>query len=113
MGSYSRGVPRHTVRDRADAPGGWRFDHLDLIGSPVLPSPYSAAYAAAKGGVFSLTRAAALQLGRDERVNCICPGIVNTTDWGALPELSDSAAMAQALDHRRRSRGSAGRRISR
>ena len=64
-----------------------------------LPSPYGAAYAAAKGAVISLTRAAALQLGPDRiRVNCICPGAINTPIWGSLPAFSDPAAVAQALD---------------
>src|SRR5262252_9182815 len=65
-----------------------------------LPSPYGAAYAAAKGAVISLTRAAALQLGPDRiRVNCICPGAINTPIWGSMPGFSDPAAVAQVLDH--------------
>ena len=65
-----------------------------------LPSPYGAAYAAAKGAVISLTRAAALQLGPGYiRVNCICPGAINTPIWGADPRFSDPAEVAQLLDH--------------
>jgi NAD(P)-dependent dehydrogenase (short-subunit alcohol dehydrogenase family) len=64
-----------------------------------LPSPYGAAYAAAKGAVISLTRAAALQLGPNRiRVNCICPGAINTPIWGSMPGFSDPAAVAQVLD---------------
>jgi NAD(P)-dependent dehydrogenase (short-subunit alcohol dehydrogenase family) len=65
-----------------------------------LPPPYAAAYAAAKGAVISLTRAAALQLGPDRiRVNCICPGFINTPILGSVPAFSDPAAVAQLLDH--------------
>ena len=47
-----------------------------------------------------MTRAAALQLGPNKiRVNCICPGAINTPIWGALPGLSDPATVAQLLDH--------------
>lgn len=40
------------------------------------------AYTAAKGGLLSLTRTAAAELGPDIRVNCICPGTTRT----AMPE---------------------------
>ena len=40
--------------------------------------PDAAAYCAAKGGVVNLTRAMALELTPDVRVNCICPAVVET-----------------------------------
>jgi len=47
---------------------------LGLVGDPDL-----AAYCAAKGGVIALTKAAAIGYGpKGVRVNCICPGDVNT-----------------------------------
>lgn len=39
---------------------------------------HASAYTAAKGGVLSLTRVAAAELGPAIRVNCICPGTVRT-----------------------------------
>jgi NAD(P)-dependent dehydrogenase (short-subunit alcohol dehydrogenase family) len=47
---------------------------LGLVGDPDL-----AAYGAAKGGILALSKAAAIGYGpRGVRVNCICPGDVNT-----------------------------------
>ncbi|MGN6780378.1 MAG: SDR family NAD(P)-dependent oxidoreductase [Marmoricola sp.] len=44
-----------------------------------VPQPYAAAYSAAKGGLTMLTRALALELAAEGiRVNCICPGTVDT-----------------------------------
>lgn len=45
----------------------------------------SSVYCASKGGVVNLTRAMALELAPDVRVNCVCPGYVDTDmvrrDW--------------------------------
>jgi NAD(P)-dependent dehydrogenase (short-subunit alcohol dehydrogenase family) len=40
--------------------------------------PQGAAYSAAKGGVVNLSRALAVELARRVRVNCVCPGNVDT-----------------------------------
>jgi NAD(P)-dependent dehydrogenase (short-subunit alcohol dehydrogenase family) len=56
--------------------------------------PQAAAYCAAKGGVVNLTRAMAIDYGKNNiRVNCVCPGDVDT------PMLrSECAQLGQALD---------------
>jgi NAD(P)-dependent dehydrogenase (short-subunit alcohol dehydrogenase family) len=53
-----------------------------------------AAYCASKGGLVLLTRSLAVDHGRDGvRVNCVCPGLIDTemADWIR----HDAAAMAQ------------------
>lgn len=53
------------------------------------------AYAAAKAGVTGLTRALAVELGREGiTVNCICPGPILTGMTGNIPE-ADRAAFAR------------------
>jgi NAD(P)-dependent dehydrogenase (short-subunit alcohol dehydrogenase family) len=45
------------------------------------------AYSAAKGGVISLTRSLAISHGKDNiRVNCICPGTIQTEVWEPIIE---------------------------
>jgi NAD(P)-dependent dehydrogenase (short-subunit alcohol dehydrogenase family) len=46
---------------------------LGLVGAPQL-----GAYCASKGGLVLLSRAAALELGPDIRVNVLCPGVIDT-----------------------------------
>jgi NAD(P)-dependent dehydrogenase (short-subunit alcohol dehydrogenase family) len=50
------------------------------------------AYCAAKGGVVNLTRALALELAPEIRVNCICPGSMDTELMRECAEASGDAA---------------------
>ena len=55
----------------------------EALGATALHSPYSAA----KGGVTSLTRSLAVELGREGiTVNCICPGPIRTAITDGIPE---------------------------
>jgi NAD(P)-dependent dehydrogenase (short-subunit alcohol dehydrogenase family) len=56
-------------------------------------------YCASKGGVVNLTRALALELAPTVRVNCVCPGVVDTdmVRQGVIAAAADSAATEQAL----------------
>lgn len=68
-----------------------------LSGSPGLP-----AYVASKHGVVGLTRAAAIEYGREKiRVNCVCPGPIRTPMLGRLlshrPEMEQRFASAEPL----------------
>lgn len=56
-----------------------------------------AAYAAAKGGVTTLTRALAVDHGRDKiRVNCICPALVETELARIIMDAAPDPAAARA-----------------
>lgn len=44
----------------------------------VVGSPFGTVYSAAKGGLVNLTRSMAMELAPDVRVNCLCPGGVDT-----------------------------------
>jgi NAD(P)-dependent dehydrogenase (short-subunit alcohol dehydrogenase family) len=73
----------------------------------LLPNaPNFTAYAASKGGVVNLSRALAAELAPDIRVNCVCPGMVDTpmadgyrANVGnyALKRLADPLEIARAI----------------
>jgi NAD(P)-dependent dehydrogenase (short-subunit alcohol dehydrogenase family) len=62
--------------------------------------PFAAAYCASKGGVVMLTRALAVEYGRKGvRVNCVCPGLVETPLLArfALPEGASPRSLARLM----------------
>ncbi len=65
-----------------------------LIGDPRLT-----VYCASKGGVVNMTRAMALELAPDVRVNCVCPGFIDTdmVRRDGIEKADDPAAEEQAL----------------
>ena len=58
-----------------------------------------AVYCASKGGVVNMTRAMALELAPEVRVNCVCPGYVDTdmVRRDGIEQADDPAAAEQAL----------------
>lgn len=62
----------------------------------VLGWPGHPAYAAAKGGVVSLTRQLSLEYAPEVRVNAVLPGSIQTRVWEALDDGARSAAAQQA-----------------
>lgn len=58
---------------------------------------YLSAYAASKGGVVALSRALAVELAPDVRVNVVCPGAVDTpmADGVRLPDDADAERLAR------------------
>jgi L-fucose dehydrogenase len=68
----------------------------------IIGQPESSAYCATKGAQLSLTKALAVELGKyGVRVNCICPGNVDTPlmrDWAAtLPDPASALERVSAL----------------
>lgn len=63
--------------------------------------PLGAVYSASKAGVVNLTRAMVLELARDIRINCVCPGNVDTEMiQQAAKANGDSAAYLATADAR-------------
>jgi NAD(P)-dependent dehydrogenase (short-subunit alcohol dehydrogenase family) len=71
--------------------------------------PLGAAYSAAKGGVVNLTRAMAVELAPHIRVNCVCPGNVDTD---MLREAAEASGDAEGYLDRARGRAHTKRMIT-
>jgi NAD(P)-dependent dehydrogenase (short-subunit alcohol dehydrogenase family) len=85
---------KHSIAPMRNAGGGSIISTASIAGmrGGVGPLPYSAA----KAGVINLTECAAAELAKDKiRVNCICPGGINTPIMGQ-PSAASEAALAQA-----------------
>jgi NAD(P)-dependent dehydrogenase (short-subunit alcohol dehydrogenase family) len=61
-----------------------------------------AVYCASKGGVVNMTRAMALELAPDVRINCVCPGYIETDMVRDYIEQSDDPRRRRAGGHRLR-----------
>ena len=65
----------------------------------LMGNPNSSIYCASKGGVVNMTRALALELAPQVRVNCVCPGYVDTDmvrrDW--IDKGDDPASLEKML----------------
>lgn len=85
---------KHAIPALRRAGGGSIISTASIAGLAGGLGPHS--YSAAKAGVVNLTRSVALEVAKDKiRVNCICPGGINTPIFNFLS--TDRAAMEQLL----------------
>ncbi len=74
---------KHGIRTMLECGNGGAVVNWSSIGG-LNSSPFTSVYGAAKAGVVSLTKTAALEYGaKNIRVNCVCPGFIKTEIMGA------------------------------
>jgi NAD(P)-dependent dehydrogenase (short-subunit alcohol dehydrogenase family) len=74
---------KHGIRTMLECGNGGAIVNWSSIGG-LNASPFTGVYSAAKAGVVSLTKTAAVEYGgKNIRVNCVCPGYIKTEGMGA------------------------------
>jgi len=90
-------VIRAAIDHLAAAPGASIVNIAS--GQALLPnSPDRAAYSASKGGVLNLSRALAAELAPRIRVNCVCPGLVDTAMAEGVRHNTGNYALGRIAD---------------
>lgn len=76
---------KHSIAEMRKVGGGSIISTASVAGLAGGNGPHS--YSAAKAGVVNLTRSVALEVAKDKiRVNCICPGGINTPIFNIISE---------------------------
>lgn len=94
----------HTARAVLPIMAGQRSGALVNLGSEAgrVGSPGGAVYSAAKGGVIALTKSLAREMARHQvRVNCVCPGPIDTPLITSCAGLKLRTALARTIPVRR------------
>jgi NAD(P)-dependent dehydrogenase (short-subunit alcohol dehydrogenase family) len=92
---------KHAIPEMRKRGGGSIISTASIAGLRGYPGLHP--YCAAKAAVVNLTRSAAVELGKDRiRVNCICPGGINTpiftrTQPNLAPLVEERLALAQPI----------------
>ena len=90
---------KHGIKTMVETGGGVVLNWASVGG--INGSPFTGIYSAAKAGVISLTKTAAIEYGmQGVRVNCLCPGFIDTPmSAGAVesfPAILEKAALNRA-----------------